>query len=111
MAVKEPSEKLNGNGKRKMRDCGIEVERGLLHEEAEELNEYWLHAQALKRPFVTLKLAQTADGYVAAPAADSKWISSQESRTLAHRWRSTHDAVMVGRTTAMHDNPTHAVRP
>lgn len=110
VAMKDPTEKVNGQGIRKMRDCGIEVETGLLHEEAEELNEYWLHAQALKRPFVTLKAAQTADGYIAAPNGESQWISSQESRTLVHKWRSTHDAVMVGRNTAMHDNPTLTVR-
>lgn len=110
IAMKDPTEKVNGKGIQKIRDAGIEVDSGLLHQEAEELNEYWLHAQALKRPFITLKIAQTADGYIAAPNGESQWISSQDSRTLVHKWRSTHDAVMVGRNTAMNDNPTLTVR-
>lgn len=110
VAMKDPTEKVNGKGIDKIRKCGIEVESGLLHEQAEELNEFWLHAQALKRPFITLKVAQTADGYIAAPNGESQWISGQESRTLVHTWRSTHDAVMVGRNTAMNDNPTLTVR-
>src|SRR5690625_2869262 len=49
VAMKDPTEKVNGKGIRKRRECGIEVETGLLQEEVEELNEYWLHAQAQER--------------------------------------------------------------
>ena len=110
VAMKEPSEKVNGRGVDLLRNSGVEVDTGLLQKEAKELNEGWLHYIEFGRPFITLKIAQTADGYIAAPNGDSKWISSQESREQVHRWRSQNDAVMVGRNTALHDNPSLTVR-
>ncbi len=57
------------------------------------------------RPFVTLKLAISLDGRIAAIGGDSRWISSPESRDLVHRWRREADAVMVGAATVIADNP------
>lgn len=110
VAMKDPFPAVDGKGVDQLRSAGISVDVGLLKKEAEKLNEKWLHALELGRPFITLKIAQTADGYVAAPNGDSKWISCKESRTLVHRWRSQDDAVMVGRNTALHDNPSLTVR-
>lgn len=110
VAMKDPSEKVNGKGIRKIQEAGIHVESGLLQKEAEELNESWLHYITFNRPFITLKIAQTADGYVAAPNGESKWITCKESRKKVHLWRSQMDAVMVGRYTAMLDNPSLTVR-
>lgn len=110
VAMKDPSEKVNGRGVERLRNSGMEVDTGILQKEAKELNESWLHYIEFGRPFITLKIAQTADGYIAAPNGDSKWISSQESREQVHRWRSQNDAVMVGRNTALHDNPSLTVR-
>ncbi len=110
IAMKDPSSKVNGKGIKILNDNGIQTDIGLLQKEAEKLNEAWIHSLELQRPFVTLKIAQTADGYIAAPNGDSKWISSKESRKLVHRWRSQLDAVLVGRNTAMLDNPSLTVR-
>lgn len=110
VAMKDPSEKVNGKGMEHIRQSGIEVHSGLLNSEAEKLNEHWLYYTEFGRPFVTLKIAQTADGYIAAPNGDSKWISCNESRAMVHRWRSRYDAVMVGRNTALFDNPSLTVR-
>lgn len=109
-AMKDPSGKVNGKGMEIIRKSGIETESGLLEEEAKSLNEHWLHFVEFGRPFVMLKIAQTADGYIAAPNGDSKWISSNESRKRSHLWRSRYDAVMVGRNTALNDNPSLTVR-
>ena len=109
-AMKDPNPQVRGKGFEKLIKSGIKVDSGVLKKEAEELNEKWLHYLEYKRPFVTLKIAQTADGYIAAPNGDSKWISCKESRELVHLWRSREDAVMVGRNTAMHDNPSLTVR-
>lgn len=110
IAMKDPFPEVDGKGISKLKNAGIDVVVGVLKKEAELLNEKWLHALEFSRPFVTLKIAQTADGYIAAPNGDSKWISCKESRTLVHRWRSEDDAVMVGRNTAFHDNPSLTVR-
>lgn len=110
IAMRDPFPDVDGKGIKLLRDHGITVDVGILSEQAQKLNEAWLHYIEFSRPFVTLKIAQTADGYIAAPNGDSKWITSQESRTMVHRWRSKQDAVMVGRNTAMTDNPSLSVR-
>jgi diaminohydroxyphosphoribosylaminopyrimidine deaminase / 5-amino-6-(5-phosphoribosylamino)uracil reductase len=110
VAMRDPSGKVNGKGIKILKKSGIKTDVGVLRKEAEKLNEAWLHTVEMGRPFITLKIAQTADGYIAAPNGDSKWISGGESRELVHRWRSQQDAVMVGRNTALHDNPSLTVR-
>lgn len=110
VAMQDPFSEVDGKGLEILRKSGIKVDVGLLEDEARQLNEAWLHYVRFSRPFVTLKIAQTADGYIAAPNGDSKWISSKESRTEVHRWRSSNDAVLVGRNTAMYDNPSLTVR-
>lgn len=110
VATKDPNSKVDGNGIAELRNKGIEVDLGVLKEEAEALNEFFIHHQTYGRPFITLKIAQTADGYLAAPDGDSKWITGKKARTLVHKWRAQYDAVLVGRTTAMTDNPSLTVR-
>lgn len=110
IAMKDPNAHTDGKGIRQLENSGITVETGLLGKEAKDLNEFWLHYLNFKRPFVTLKIAQTADGYIAAPNGDSAWISCHESRKMVHSWRSVYDAVMIGRNTASLDNPSLTVR-
>jgi len=106
----DPNSKVNGAGLSELRNAGISVTESVLKKEAEELNEFFIHHQTFGRPFITLKIAQTADGFLSAADGDSKWISSKESRKLVHKWRCIYDAVLVGRTTAITDNPTLTVR-
>ncbi|MGK7369572.1 MAG: bifunctional diaminohydroxyphosphoribosylaminopyrimidine deaminase/5-amino-6-(5-phosphoribosylamino)uracil reductase RibD, partial [Candidatus Halalkalibacterium sp. M3_1C_030] len=106
----DPTAKVNGRGIKKLKANDIKVDVGLLKEEAEKLNEFFLHYESYNRPFVTLKIAQTLDGYIAAPDGSSEWISCEESRKKVHEWRSRYDAVMVGRNTALLDNPRLTVR-
>lgn len=110
VAMKDPNPEVNGKGVLHLRNKGIEVEIGILQEEAEKLNEFFIHHQTFGRPFITLKIAQTADGYLAAADGESQWISGKKSRKLVHKWRSEYDAVLVGRTTAITDNPSLTVR-
>lgn len=110
VAMEDPTPKVAGKGIEHLRNNDITVDVGLMKEEAEKLNEFFLHHQSYGRPFVTLKIAQTLDGYIAAPDGDSEWISGPESRTVVHKWRSKYDAVMVGRNTALLDNPRLTVR-
>lgn len=110
VAMKDPNPKVNGAGIRILKNAGIEVEVGVLEKEAEKLNEFFIHHQTFGRPLITLKIAQTVDGFLAAADGDSQWISGKQSRKRVHKWRSEYDAVMVGRTTAMADNPSLTVR-
>ncbi len=110
IGTKDPNPLVAGKSIRKLRARGIETEVGVLEEECRELNEKFFHYMLRSRPFVTLKVAQTLDGRIAAASGDSKWISSPASRRLAHRERSLHDAVMAGIGTVIQDDPELTVR-
>lgn len=110
VAVADPNPEVNGKGTRWLREKGIQVDTGLISGEARRLNEFFFHFQEIGRPFITLKIAQTADGYIAAPDGGSRWITGIGAKTLVHQWRSRYDAVMIGRNTAGLDNPALTVR-
>ncbi|NOS55747.1 MAG: bifunctional diaminohydroxyphosphoribosylaminopyrimidine deaminase/5-amino-6-(5-phosphoribosylamino)uracil reductase RibD [Cyclobacteriaceae bacterium] len=99
-----------GKGIEKLRSAGIEVLTGILEQQGEDLNQRFFTFIKKKRPYIILKWAQTADGFLARSNFDSKWISNQYSRQLVHKWRSEEDAVLVGTNTAAHDNPSLTVR-
>ncbi|HET6527180.1 MAG TPA: bifunctional diaminohydroxyphosphoribosylaminopyrimidine deaminase/5-amino-6-(5-phosphoribosylamino)uracil reductase RibD [Balneolaceae bacterium] len=110
VAMEDPTEKVAGKGIQYLREKGKTVDVGLMEKEAEQLNEFFIHYHTFNRPFVALKIAQTMDGYIAAPDGNAEWISGPKSRTLVHEWRSRYDAVMIGRNTALLDNPRLTVR-
>ncbi len=101
---------VGGKGIARMRDAGIEVLTGCLEEEARAQNCRFFSLIERKRPYVILKWAQTADGFVARKNFDSKWISHEYSRSLVHQWRAEEDAIMVGVNTAIYDDPALNVR-
>ena len=110
VAMTDPNPKVDGKGIAYLRSKGITVVAGVLEEEARKLNEVFLFNMRFGKPYVILKVAQTLDGYIAAPDGDSRWISGKEARKRVHQWRSEYDAVMVGRNTALLDNPRLTVR-
>jgi diaminohydroxyphosphoribosylaminopyrimidine deaminase / 5-amino-6-(5-phosphoribosylamino)uracil reductase len=110
VAAQDPNPLVAGRGIRKLRAGGIDVEVGLLAEEARNLNKaFFLHITR-RRPYVHLKIAQTLDGMIAPASGKPGWISSKESRTLVHRWRAGYDAVLVGVGTVLADDPRLTVR-
>jgi diaminohydroxyphosphoribosylaminopyrimidine deaminase / 5-amino-6-(5-phosphoribosylamino)uracil reductase len=106
----DPNPKVAGKGIQKLKDAGIEVHKGLLQDEGAEINKRFFTFHTKQRPYVILKWAQTADGFVARENFDSKWISGSLSRQLVHKWRGEEDAIMVGTNTAKYDNPSLTVR-
>lgn len=104
-AMGDPFPKVRGGGVRKLRAAGIEVETGLLEPEARRLNAPYLKLQRTGRPWIILKWAQSLDGKLATRSGDSKWISGEASRGLAHRLRGRIDAVIVGVGTVLADDP------
>ncbi|HWX46318.1 MAG TPA: bifunctional diaminohydroxyphosphoribosylaminopyrimidine deaminase/5-amino-6-(5-phosphoribosylamino)uracil reductase RibD [Solirubrobacteraceae bacterium] len=109
----DPTEKAAGRGLGILRDEGIEVvlADGELATKARLLNQAFRKHARVGRPWVLFKSAMTLDGKVATRAGDSQWISGEESRELAHRWRASVDAVVVGIGTALADDPQLTARP
>ncbi len=106
----DPNPLVAGNGIKKLKEAGIEVVLGVLENEGRKLNRRFFTFMEKQRPHIILKWAQTQDGFIAHSNYESRWISSEFSRQLVHKWRSEEDAVLVGTKTAAHDNPTLSVR-
>jgi diaminohydroxyphosphoribosylaminopyrimidine deaminase/5-amino-6-(5-phosphoribosylamino)uracil reductase len=112
VASDDPSEHASGRGLGILRDEGIEVvvADGELANRARLLNQSFRKHARTGRPWVLFKSAMTLDGKVATHGGDSKWISGEESRQLAHHWRAQSDAVAVGIGTALADDPLLTAR-
>ncbi|MFD1829278.1 bifunctional diaminohydroxyphosphoribosylaminopyrimidine deaminase/5-amino-6-(5-phosphoribosylamino)uracil reductase RibD [Streptomyces desertarenae] len=108
-AVADPTPDARG-GADTLAAAGIDVEGGLLEEEAAEVNAAWLTSVRLGRPYVRWKYAATLDGRTAAADGTSRWITSSPARADVHRLRAEADAVLVGSGTARADDPHLAVR-
>ncbi len=113
VASDDPTEKASGRGLGILRDEGVEVvvADGELAASARLLNQAFRKHARVGRPWVLFKSAMTLDGKVATRAGDSQWISGEESRLLAHTWRASVDAVVVGIGTALADDPQLTARP
>lgn len=105
IAVKDPNPQVSGRSMDTMRRAGIEVRAGVFEEEARKQNEIFFMNMQHQRPFVTAKWAMTLDGTTADAKGTSKWITSTEARSRAKELRFTHDAVCVGITTVLKDDP------
>ncbi|HEY5389335.1 MAG TPA: bifunctional diaminohydroxyphosphoribosylaminopyrimidine deaminase/5-amino-6-(5-phosphoribosylamino)uracil reductase RibD [Solirubrobacteraceae bacterium] len=112
VASDDPTEKASGRGLGILRDEGVEVvvADGELARSARLLNQAFRKHARTGRPWVLFKSAMTLDGKVATRDGDSKWISGVESRELAHHWRASVDAVVIGIGTALTDDPQLTAR-
>ena len=109
IAVPDPSAEAGG-GAAVLRAAGVDVVVGALRPDGEALLRVWLASVRAGRPFVTVKIAATLDGRVAAADGSSRWITSAESRAHAHSVRAAVDAVAVGTGTALADDPALTAR-
>lgn len=109
----DPNEKVAGKGIQKLLIAGIHVTIGILENECNALNKRFFTFHQKKRPFIILKWAESADGFIA-PAFKNEqkpvWITNQYSRQLVHKWRSEEQAILVGTQTVLDDNPSLNVR-
>jgi diaminohydroxyphosphoribosylaminopyrimidine deaminase/5-amino-6-(5-phosphoribosylamino)uracil reductase len=106
----DPDNRVNGKGIEALRLAGIQVETNVSEVACKDLLAGYVTHRTLGRPRVTLKAAITLDGYLAAVSGDSKWISSPQSRQIAHALRAESDAVLVGSQTVAVDDPLLTVR-
>lgn len=110
IASLDPSDKVNGKGVAALKAAGIEVEVGLLKEEAEELNREFYTFHKKKRPFITLKAALSLDGKIAASAGEETSLTGKQVKKQVHVLRSQHQAILVGAGTVITDDPHLGVR-
>jgi diaminohydroxyphosphoribosylaminopyrimidine deaminase/5-amino-6-(5-phosphoribosylamino)uracil reductase len=108
----DPFPQVSGRGIRKLQEAGIEVTVGVLEEECRRHIRRFITANTLGRPYVTLKWAQSADGYIDVKREGGQPVvlSSPLTQLLVHKRRAEHDAIMVGTRTALLDNPSLTTR-
>jgi riboflavin biosynthesis protein RibD len=110
----DPFGKVNGNGINKLRAAGCNVKVGVLEDECRELNRAFITFHTKKRPYVILKWAESADGFIDGERSPENnrpvWLTNDACRALVHRWRAESGAIMVGYNTALLDNPQLNVR-
>lgn len=104
IANEDPNPKVAGQSVQKMRAAGIVVETGVLAQEAAFLNRAFFHSIRFKKPYVVLKWAQSADGFLGRQGERTA-ISGPWTQRLVHRWRSELDAILTGTQTVLTDNP------
>lgn len=110
-ALEDPDSRVAGQGHARLEAAGIEVRRGVLAEEAARINRGHILRVTQNRPMLTLKLAETADGYAAgAPGADRLMITGAQANALVHMERALHDTVLIGAGTMRADDPLLTVR-
>ncbi|MDW8095745.1 MAG: bifunctional diaminohydroxyphosphoribosylaminopyrimidine deaminase/5-amino-6-(5-phosphoribosylamino)uracil reductase RibD [Aquificaceae bacterium] len=110
VATLDPNPLVSGKGVERLTKAGIKVDVGILQEEARRINEDFFTYITQKRPYITLKWAQSVDGTMATRTGESKWITSEESRAFAHRLRAEATGVLVGINTVLRDDPELTVR-
>lgn len=111
----DPNPKVTGRGIKKLMDAGCNVIVGVLEEKCNELNKRFFTFHSKKRPYIFLKWAETADGFLA-PTTKNRfekkpvWITNEYSRQLVHKMRAEEQAILVGTKTVLQDNPSLTVR-
>ena len=101
---------INGQGIEELKKAGIEVNVGILYEESFKLNKCFFKWIKEKKPWVIAKVAQTKDGFMGLNSNKSVWITGEKSKIEVHKLRTKVDSIMVGKNTALVDNPNLTVR-
>lgn len=109
-AATDPNPLVSGNGLAMLEGAGIEVESGILEQEAIQLNEVFNHYIVRRTPFVTQKTASTLDGRIASRTGDSRWVTGEAARAWVHTLRHRHQGIMVGIQTVLADDPSLTTR-
>ena len=110
IATEDPDPRVSGKGIQFLQEKGVDVQVGLLKEEAQALLWGYFQRTRVGRPMVTLKTAISLDGKIALENGKSFWITGESARLAAHQLRATHDATMVGIGTVLADDPLLTVR-
>ena len=105
IGARDPNPSVNGKGVERLRAAGVEVVEGVEEEACRSLNRRFFHYMTTNWPFVTLKMAMTLDGKLAARGGRSRWITSETSRQEGYALREEVDGLLVGVKTVLADDP------
>lgn len=106
----DPNPLVAGKGVARLRKAGVEVTEGVLHHACEFLNRRFFTFYGKRRPYVILKWARSADGFIAPEEPRQVWLTGEAAKQLVHKWRTEEQAVLVGTQTAITDNPELTAR-
>jgi len=107
---RDPFEAVNGKGIEKLINAGLDVTYGVLEAECREFNRRFFTAVEKRRPWIILKWAASSDGFLSPLPYHKYWLTSAISTQLVHQWRAQEDSILVGKTTALLDDPELTVR-
>lgn len=107
---RDPFADVDGKGIEKLKNAGIEVVSGMLEKECAFVNRRFFTRISQQRPYIILKWARTANGFFAPENSIQQWISGPLAKKLVHKWRTEEDAIVVGKQTAIADNPALSAR-
>jgi len=110
VAMQDPNPLVAGQGLDRLREAGIQVDLGVMYQEAARLNENFIKAISTGLPFILYKTAMTLDGKIATETGDSRWVSNEASRHYVHQLRDAYDVILVGSETVIKDNPALTCR-
>ncbi len=106
----DPNPLVAGKGTKRLLEAGAQVKVGVLEEQGLALNRRFFTFHTRKRPYLILKWAETADGFIAGPNCEQVQISGKLAQRLVHKWRSEEQGILVGTRTALYDNPSLSTR-
>ena len=106
----DPNPQVAGKGIDRLKTAGVEVITGILKNESDFLNRRFMTYHTKHRPYVILKWAESADGFMAPAEPKQQWLSGKEAKQLVHQWRGEEQAIMVGKRTVEIDDPELTVR-
>jgi len=110
IGCRDPFKEVDGKGIEKLRAAGVQTVTGVLEDACRDLNRRFFTFHTLRRPYIILKWAQTADGRIANEDYSRLLISNEYSNRLVHKWRSEEAAILTGTNTALFDNPSLTTR-